>query len=485
MKPERPQKGFLDQLSQIKRILDEDESLRALARIIAVILFLVVVVWLGTWLVPALENYADNLYDRLLRPTATMFPTPIPSPEATLPVTPEAPTPGGPTLTPTATPVPIPIQPPSQTLINRLRDFIATLKWETLRLAITPLVAFSIILLAAAYFIKDVYALPQLRMGLSYVFYSMFGTNYPRLVIDGGKKQLKEGEFNLLDKIGGPGYVVVQPGNAVLFSRLRGPSGVGITRSVFLKRFETISMIASLDEQHYNEEELGPITTKDGIKVTLRDINYRFRVVSSTPRSLQNPYPFDQEAIRKMAANRTVNTFGISSWRQNVNGMIRSALINYINDHTIDFLTAPREGGIDPRSDMRAAMMSERSLRTFETVGAELLWIDVGHIDINGSEVDAERVNFWAADWVGSADAARAFGDAKRQAYQEIARAEAQAEMIMGIAHSLENMNMYNDPGDNIRNILLTRTAQIIDAISHAEDQSEKKKVKRQNDQNE
>lgn len=482
MKPDRPQKGLLDQLYQLIHLLDEDESLRALARIIAVILFLVMVVWLGTWLVPTLQNYADDLYDQWLRPTPTPLPTLIPSPTQPGEPTPEI-TPGGPTPTPTATPVPIPIQPPSQTLVNRIREYITGLKWETLRFVITPLIAFGVILLGAAFFIKDVYALPQLRMGLSYVLYSMFGFNYPRLVIDGGKKQLKEGEFNLIDKIGGPGYVVVQPGNAVLFSRLRGPSGVGITRSIFLKRFETISMIASLDEQHYNQKEIGPITTKDGIKVTLRDINYRFRVVSSTPRSLQNPYPFDQEAIRKMAANRTVNAKGISSWRENVNGMVKSALINFINDHTIDFLTAPRNGELDPRADMRKEMMSERCLRTFQTVGAELLWIDVGHIEIDGTEVDKERVNLWAAEWVGNAEATRAFGDAKRQAYQEIARAEAQAEMIMGIAHSLENMNILNDSSDNIRNILLARTAEIIDAITSTGEKPEKKKVKKQNDQ--
>jgi len=478
MKPNRPSKGLFSQFDQIKRLLDEDESLRALARIILIILFLVIVIWLGSWLLPRIEVYVTQLYEEAVRPLET--PLPYPTPMETIPGQPTSAvtTPGAPQ------PTPIQIQPPEVTPLNKLIEFVKGLKWKYMRLAFAPIIAFGVVLLAGASFLKDVYALPQMRMGLRYVITSMFGFNYPRLVIDGGKKQLKEGEYNALDKIGGPGNVVVQPGNAVLFNQLRGPSGVGITRSVFLKRFETIGLIVNLDEQHHHEDELGPITTKDGIKIKLVDVNYRFRVVSSTPRSLKNPYPFDLDAIRKMSANRTVGKDGISSWRQSVNGMIKSALINYINDHTIDYLTAPREGSQDPRNDMRETMMSERILKTMQNVGAELLWIDVGHIDIIGSEVDQERVNFWAADWVGSAEATRAFGEAKRLAYQEIGRAEAQAEMIMSIAHALDDLSPQQGSTENIRSILLARTAQIIDAMSENRSSDEESTKKKQDDKN-
>ena len=474
MEPQRPQKGFFSQIEQLFRLLDEEESLRALARIILVIIFLVSVIWLGSWLLPKMETAANQLFEEAVQPPT---PLPIPTPAATLPGQPTSVMPTQEQVKPT----PIPIQPPPQTTLKRLGEIFRGLRWEYLRLAFAPLVAFALVLLAGAYFIKDVYALPQLRMGLRYVVTSIFGWNYPVLVIDGGRRQLKEGEFNLLDKVGGPGTVIVQPGNAVLFNNLRGPSGVGITRSVFLRRFETIGMIANLDEQHHHENELGPITTKDGIKVSLQDINYRFRVISSTPRSLQNPYPFDIDSIRKMAANRTVGADGIASWRSSVSGILRSALINYINDHTIDFLTAPRQGKSDPRNDMREVILA-KSQRPLVTVGAELLWIDVGHIDIIGSEVDEERVNFWAVDWVGSAEAARAFGEAKRQAYQEIGRAEAQAEMIMSIAHALEDLNLQQSPSDNIRNILLARTAQIIDAMADGDSHRPESKTKKKND---
>lgn len=476
----KPPPGPRNPFEQIKNLLDEDENLRALARIILVLMFLVVVIWLGAWGLPRLQVAVNRFYQGLVNPPETPVPTPLPTPEGTPPA---EPTPLG---TPPTQPEPtaVPISPPVESPFKRIGELFEWVKWEYVRLLFAPLIAFGVVLLAGAYFIKDVYALPQLRMGLRYVLTSTFGIGYPRLIIDGGKKQIKENEFNPLDKIGGPGYVVVQPGNAVLFNQLRKPSGVGITRSVFLRRFETIGLIVNLDEQHHHEDKMGPTTTQDGIKVMLQDVNYRYRVVSSESRKLENPYPFDLEAIRKMASNRTVSNAGISTWRQTVLGMIRSALFNYINDHSIDFLTAPREGNQDPRQDMRRTLMSERSLQSLRNVGTELLWIDVGHIDILGTEVDKERVNFWATDWVGSAKATRAFGDAKRQAYAEIGRAEAQAEMIMSIAHSLENLDLQGDAEENVRNILLARTAQIIDVLAVQEEISDGKKRKKEDDHN-
>lgn len=460
--------SFVEQFDPLRKLWDEDENLRALARIIMIIIFLVVIVWFGSLFLPFLEDDVDRAFLQALPQVQTIEPSPIPAEQQ-----PEQPTPDGPTEEQPLTTIQ-----PLDTTLGRLRALFMRINWRYARFIIIPISAFIVILIAGAHFVNDVYALPQLRQGLQYVISSMFGTMYPRLLIDKGKKQLKEGQFNTLDKIGGPGYVIVQPGNAVLFKNLRGPSGVGITRSVFLKRFETIGPIANLDEQHNHEDEFGPITTKDGLKVKLQDINYRFRIISSTPRSLKNPYPFDMDAVKRMAGNRSVGPHGMPTWRANVHILVKSALTSYINSHTIDFLTAPREGEQDPRNNIRQTMLSEASTRGLRDIGAELLWIDVGHIDIVGSEVDEERVNLWAADWVGNAEAARAYGEAKRQAYREIGRAEAQAEMIIGITRAFEEMDINNDPKATIRNMLLSRTAQILDLMSSKDKDTDSKKEK-------
>jgi len=66
---------------------------------------------------------------------------------------------------------------------------------------------------------------------------------------------------------------------------------------------------------------------------------------------------------------------------------------------------------------------------------------------------------------LGDANAKRAFSDARRQAYTELGRAEAQAEVIISIAHALENVQMNNDPRENLRTIFLQRVASTLDAL--------------------
>jgi hypothetical protein len=105
-------------------------------------------------------------------------------------------------------------------------------------------------------------------------------------------------------------------------------------------------------------------------------------------------------------------------------------------------------------------------------VGAELHWMDIGHFDIDDlgenqeqDPVDETRTRRWAAQWIGDARTIRSYGEARHMAYQELARAEAQAEMIMSITDSLRNVSFGDDRADTLRQIFLARTAQILEAL--------------------
>jgi hypothetical protein len=89
----------------------------------------------------------------------------------------------------------------------------------------------------------------------------------------------------------------------------------------------------------------------------------------------------------------------------------------------------------------------------------------VGHIDIEAEEVDQQRIESWASDWVGDAKKARAYSDAIRLAYTEMARGEAQAEMILAIANAFEGVDLTNSSKENLRKLIMVRTAQILDAL--------------------
>ena len=429
------------QYEEFIQSLEDNETLKLLVRVVIIGVFILAIVWLGVSL-SRIETFVLGT-PTPMPPTPLITDTPVPT---------LTPTPGpSPTPAPTSTPTPPPESP-------------VKVAGRYARYLILPFGAFMLVLLAAGRYVQDVYALRHFSHGMIYVINSLTGIFRPLLVIDKGKIQLREGEFNPIKEIGGPGYVVVQPGNAVLFRSLRRPSQVGLRHSVALSSFETIGEIVNLDDQHSFEPSLEAVTI-DGIKVRLTDIQYRFRIISTRPRTLEEPYPFDEDAVNRMAYNRAVTAKGLPDWRMAVHNLVKSALTDYVNSKTIDYLTAPREDGQDPRQDMRTNMTSPGVRQMLRNIGAELAWIDVGHIDIVMPEVDEERVRYWASDWVGSAEITRAYGEAKRQAYMEIGRAEAQAELIMSIASALEGMENTPDAGKNLQYLLLSRTAQILDAL--------------------
>ena len=338
------------------------------------------------------------------------------------------------------------------------------------RYMLAPFSALIFVILAAASYVQDIYALPRFSQALQYVFASLFGFFYPELVIDGGQMQIPEGEINVLDAIGGPGFVLIQPGNAVIFRKLRSPSRASVTRSYFMSPFEEIGHITSLDDQHGYVDKVETITS-DGIKVAIQDVHFRFKVLpeekngKTIARSPENPYPYSEAALNNMAHNLVVTEKGPTSWHRSVQRVIVGGITQYVNAHTIDNLTAPRQDKQDPRGDIRRNLFSSATGKNLASLGAELLWVDIGHIDIIEEEVDQSRLNYWAAEWVGTANVARAFGDATRQAYQELGRAESQAAFVIGITNAFEKFDFTKSSVGNLRTLFLERTAQLLEAM--------------------
>ncbi len=356
-----------------------------------------------------------------------------------------------------------------------LKIFTFLFNGHSSRYMIAPFTAFVIIILSGAAYVQDIYLLPRYTQGLHYVISSMFSLLYPKLKIDDGEKKISEGETNLLDAIGGPGHVLIQPGHAVMFRHLRRPSKVSMSKAYFMVPFEMVGQIANLDDQHGRLDELQTIT-KDGISVTLKDIEFRFRILTDVyTRTLSAPYPYSHDSFLQMAYNLTVTDQGPKPWHQTVRGKILGAIQYYINSHNIDYLTAPKGEDEDPRGNLKMELFNREIKASLKAVGAELLWIDVGHVSINEDVVDESRIHLWAEDWIGNAEATRAYGEATRLAYQELGRAEAQAEMIMSIAHALEDLpSSEENTAENLRKIFLLRATQILDAMAESqnEDQS-------------
>jgi len=352
--------------------------------------------------------------------------------------------------------------------------------WNSLRYFLLPIVTLLLAMLAAALFVQDIYNLTNYMVALRYLVSSLFGFSYPLLRVEKGQMVLEPGEVNPLTSIGGPGYILISPGNAVLFERLKHPSSVRGQGLHFISRFESIKEIVDLTDQHGYIEKTSAMT-KDGIVVTVHDIHFRYRLwagqrtAGHTGRSQNDPYPFSVRAVRNMVYNRAIRqNGGLTPWSTAVQIAFDTDIVNYIRRNTLDAVTAPSQNEEndtqqkkDPRKDIRQVLYSRSAKNRFRALGAELLWFDIGHFSFEDPAVEEQRIRTWSADWVGEGEVLRAKGSAQRQAYNELARAEVQAKMVMSLVNSMHEAGLSGDlHGEAMQKMILIKTAQLLESLS-------------------
>jgi hypothetical protein len=344
-----------------------------------------------------------------------------------------------------------------------IASFLVTGGWRYL---LTLFAAIMLAFFAGIRYLRQIYELDGFWQGFRTVFSSFTSILYPHMTVSHGKIAKEEGEELVLERIGGPGYVTVRLGNAVLFEGQDAPTSIQGKGYHFIPRFETVQPIAL--EPQYGEIDKLTAMTRDGFYVQVQNTRFRFRL-SADPaeRSKENPYPYSKDAIFDMVYNRTVSEKGLSDWVSGVTSDVRKVLAGYINRHTLDQLTAPEESGADPRGEIRTELFSTTMTEKIHGRGAELLWVDIGNFIVGDEKVEKQRLSTWQAKWMGDVRLSQSYGDAQRLAYQEIGRAEAQAEILISIMHALSDVNLKGGTQQTVRNVFLIRTAQLLEAMGN------------------
>jgi hypothetical protein len=356
-------------------------------------------------------------------------------------------------------------------LLNVVLFPLSALPGPAWRYWLIPPVIVIALMLAGARYVRTAFSLTNLRSALRYLMASLFSFDHPVLMIADGKPLLDTlGELNLIQAIGGPGYLHIQPGNVALLEGLDGRLRVLSAGRHFITRLERVKEVFSLEERYAHVEKIAA-TSRDGIEVIARDIRYRYRLDSGTSsgsglgRTPENPYPYSEQAVILAVYNRTMGEAELGEWHTGVNSVVESLIADYIRQNLVDHLTAPIIESEDPRGEIHRLFLSDAGRLRFHEKGAELLWIDIGHFETPEKQVAEQRVNTWQARWKGNANVMRAYGESQRLAYEEMGRAEAQAEMLMSIVHGLEDVTARGEPRQNIRALYLARIAQLLDTM--------------------
>jgi hypothetical protein len=237
----------------------------------------------------------------------------------------------------------------------------------------------------------------------------------------------------------------------------------------------------SLDDQHGYIEEI-KARTRDGIPIVIRDVHYRYRLRTGRrfgdheQRRAINPYRFSVQAVKDMAYNRTVTTAGLSDWHTAVKLSVDGAISDFVKANKFDQLTAPATEEANPRLDVNNKILSSGTRNRLRTLGAELLWFDAGHFDVDEKIEDIElkevvaeqRIDTWSARWDGYAMEIEAFGEAHRMSNHEIGRAEGQAELMKSIIQAFNDARSGDDSHKkrDLRALIWMQIAQILDTIN-------------------
>lgn len=357
---------------------------------------------------------------------------------------------------------------------------------NALRYAIAPFAAIVGAFLLGARYLQDIYELPSYRSAFKYLFASMFdgpphnilllsGLFLPSLNISNGKTDIEDGEVNLLQRIGGPGWLSIEAGNVVLLESLHSPSRVLGPGFHFVPRLQHVEEIFTLEDQRW---EASPVvaTSKDGIEIAVHDFQFGYRLASHhhsnmmKKRTTIDPYPFSAKAVWKLAYNRSVKEDGRPmEWGKVAQFRLDGIITDYINKNSIDQIIAPITG--DPRDDILKTFNSPKIRDAIkDSLGTEITWLNIGRFHINdekiGKDIKDYRLRAWFTQWAGKSALIRAQGKAEQISQTEGGRIEKTASMLRGIVRVLKDARLKGDVDEHLWNIVLARTAQIIDAMT-------------------
>jgi hypothetical protein len=175
---------------------------------------------------------------------------------------------------------------------------------EVLRHVIAVVAPYMLIHRFAAIYLADIFE-KETSVASRFIKQAAFAEDYLTIRVRAGR--LLESNYDSpIVQIGGPGYVTVELDSAAVFERpdgsirVIGPTAKMPHGRAVIDDFERLRQCIDLRDIVDKQEITS--RSKDGIVVKARDIQYSYSIYrgENAKKSLDLPYPFDEEAIKKM-----------------------------------------------------------------------------------------------------------------------------------------------------------------------------------------
>lgn len=290
----------------------------------------------------------------------------------------------------------------------------------------------------------------------------------------------------VLFKVGGPGFLSIAHNSAAVTSRvgrLHRVLGPGFHH---LEPFERCWDVIDLRPQHRTLRV--EFMTLDGIPAYC-NAEIRFRVAgssSSTASSIQSdpmpsqPYPFDPEAVLKLATNKYVKSSEgsgrIADWCVGlVNGALDGELRDHLEKFSLDDFLNPdyREASyryavgkavVPPKKPLELkdieAEIEAKTKATGKQRGIDVEWVRLEPVRPVEAMISRQWLEFWQAKSRREIDEYAIDEDARRAQLMDEAKIEAQIELVTSV---LNEVHALTQKGINVPSQLITLS--FVDAL--------------------
>lgn len=321
---------------------------------------------------------------------------------------------------------------------------------------------------AIARLLESFYDLPD-TAGAKSLLGRLLSAQAPAMTVKVRREQFEvDRRQNPLLNIGGPGFIAVSPGDAVVTEhngRFRRVLGPGVHA---LDRFEYVSGVADLRPQE-RKSDGATMTTSDGIELSV-EVSVKFQIISGEEKpSKRQPYPYEDGAVRKAAyAVMNVGDGKLESWESLVLGFTLRKLRDIIAEVTLDDIVFSNEPGIHVHQRLEAETR-RRTQPVAREYGVEVTETRLGRLELPAS-VNDQHIEYWRSYWDGQRMIRAAEGKAKEIEDSEAARAEAEAIMIQAIAEGLQRVQR---TGKDVKSkeIIALRFIEAMESLAHQSEQ--------------
>ncbi len=334
----------------------------------------------------------------------------------------------------------------------------------------------------ASRFIRELYDTKDTREAHSFLQRLVFGmaSLKPILIVREGKIAVGSGSF--LDRVGGPGFIIVYNDSAVVLeragrlTRVLGPS-VG-----FLEPYERIWEVIDLRPQRWLFTDNA--MTKEGIPIACEvDVTFKIddRVIGEDGQvrevppveipddflrdktfpevldravveemgkgGVSTPLPYTEQAVFNAATAVWVrirqpdHPEQLRHWTGRVMiSEVEGALRNILARYRLDWLLQPPQPGQKPpRQEILEQLRNklENTLTVDNKIGAKLLNVSLGKINVKDERISTQWIEAWNADWERRSIETLAEGEAEALAGLQTVQFQAQAEMILTLTEAI------------------------------------------------